>query len=138
MGASADNIRTCECASGCKDILVEYKCPWVHKNLDPKEAFLTKEIGGMKVDNVEQLRPDSKYYYQVQVTLFVTDLDTCDFVVWALKGIHCVKVDMNKCFIENVMLKLERFWLSQVVPLLFDEIDTVNEKGQYINCKNDV
>ena len=131
MGASADNIRICECARDCKDTLVEYKCPWVHRNIDPKEAFLTKEIGGVKVDNVEQLRPDCRYYYQVQMTLFVTELDTCDFVVWTSKGIHCVKVDADKCFMGNVLLKLEKFWLSQVVPVMFDDNDTMKEKGQY-------
>jgi hypothetical protein len=36
FGASVDNIRSCECACECKDVLVEYKCPWVHRDLDPK------------------------------------------------------------------------------------------------------
>ena len=131
MGGSADNVRICKCARGCKDTLVEYKCPWVHRNIDPKEAFFTKEIGGVKVDNVEQLRPDCRYFYQVQLTLFVTELDTCDFVVWISKGIHCVKDDADKCFMGNVLLKLEKFWLAQVVPAMFDDNDTMKEKGQY-------
>ena len=66
MGASVDNIRSCECACKCKDVVVEYKCPWVHRNLDPKEAFVTKEIGGVKLGEKYSLKPNSKYYYQVQ------------------------------------------------------------------------
>jgi hypothetical protein len=63
MGASVDNIQSCECE--CKDVLVEYKCLWVHRDLDPKEAFLTKEIGGVKLGKKDHLKATIKYYYQV-------------------------------------------------------------------------
>ena len=65
------------------------------------------------------------------MTLFVTELDNCDFVVSTSKGIHCVKVDANKCFMRNVLLKLEKFRLSQVVPVMFNDNETMKEKGQH-------
>ena len=125
MGASVDNIRSCECTCECKDVLVEYK--WVHRDLDPKEAFLTKEIGGVKVGQRDMLKQNSKYYHQVQMALFVTGLDKRDFIVWTRKGIHCVEVLLHESFMAHVLLKLEKFWVSQVVPMLFDGKDTVKE-----------
>ena len=109
-------------------MVVEYKCPWVHCNLDPKEAFLTKEIGGVKLGETYSLKPNSKYYYQVQMALFVTGLDKSDFVVWTNKGIYCVEVLVDKRFMQLVLLKLEKFWVTQVVPLLFDGKDTLKKK----------
>jgi hypothetical protein len=32
IGASVDNIRTCKCNVDCQDIVVEYKCPWKHRD----------------------------------------------------------------------------------------------------------
>ena len=49
IGASVDNIRTCKCNVDCQDIVVEYKCPWKHRDQPPKEAFLTPEIGGTSI-----------------------------------------------------------------------------------------
>ena len=36
LGASVDNIRHCCCEKGCPSAVVEYKCPWSKRYLDPK------------------------------------------------------------------------------------------------------
>ena len=66
LGASPDNICRCHCSTGCSDVVVEYKCPWKHQDLHPKEAFLTPEIGGVMENNVFTLSTTSPYYFQVQ------------------------------------------------------------------------
>ena len=50
IGASPDNVTKCKCKPLCDSVVVEFKCPWSHKDLDPKEAFLKPEIGGMLDD----------------------------------------------------------------------------------------
>ena len=92
MGASVDDVRSCECADNCNKVIVEYKCPWLHRDLDPKEAFLSKEIGGCQIGNTFQLKRDAKYFYQVQMQMFVLGLKLCDFAVWTTKGIKNVEV----------------------------------------------
>ena len=67
------------------------------------------------------------------MALFVNGLDKSDFVVWTNKGIHCVEVLVDKRFMQLVLLKLEKFWVTQVVPLLFDGKDTLKKKGEFIN-----
>ena len=89
LGGSPDNITHCKCTPPCKSIVVEYKCPWSHKNLDPKEAFLQPEIGGMWENNTFSLKQNSRYYHQIQVLMYVTELQECDLVVWTCKGIFC-------------------------------------------------
>ncbi|CAB4005783.1 Carboxypeptidase D [Paramuricea clavata] len=118
LGASVDNIRSCKCSTDCGITVVEYKCPWVHRNSDPKEAFLSKEIGGIFTGDSYHLQNKSKYYYQVQMQLFVVCAKFCDFVVWTTKGIHIISIPFESSFMSSVCINLEKFWVTQVVPLL--------------------
>ena len=122
LGASVDNIQKCQCSDGCPFKVVEYKCPWKHRDLDPKQAFLTPEIGGIKNGNEFSLNPTSQNYFQVQLQMFVSELTLCIFVVWTRKGIFTVEVPYNPSFMWNVCAKLERFWTSQVVPFMMAEV----------------
>ena len=118
MGASIDNIRSCDCVCRCDPVIVEYKCPMKHKDTDPKEAFLSPEIGGCVVGNKLQLQRKAKYFYQVQMQMYVLGLKACDFVVWTRKGIKCVEILFDPQFMIDVSGKLERFWIGQVLPLM--------------------
>ena len=51
LGASLDNSQKCQCSNDCPDRVIEYKWPWKHRDLAPKEAFLTPELGGTKNGN---------------------------------------------------------------------------------------
>ena len=89
LGASLDNITSCKCTPQCESIVVEYKCPWSHQDLDPKEAFLQPEIGGMWQNDQFFLKEKSRYF---QLLMHVAELQKCDLVVWTLKGIFCHQV----------------------------------------------
>ena len=118
VGASVDNIRTCCCEGNCPDVVVEYKCPWKHRHVPPKEAFVSPEIGGEMNENKFALKNGSRYYMQVQLQMFVTELDNCDFVVWTEHGVLSVPVKYDKIFMENALVQLERFWMHHVLPVL--------------------
>ena len=125
LGASLDNIRQCQCSDHCPPVIVEYKCPWKHRDLQPKEAFLTKEIGGVKVGEDFKLLQKSQYYFQVQLQMFVANIFLCDLVVWTNKGIFtCIKVKFNANFFEKVLEKLETFWKKYVLSyMIFQLLD---------------
>ncbi|XP_068732725.1 uncharacterized protein [Montipora capricornis] len=118
LGASVDNIQKCQCSKGWPNTVVEYKCPWKHRDLHPKEASLTPEIGGIRNGDGFALKSTSKYYFQVQLQMFVSGLKLCQFVVWTKQGIFSVEVPYDVTFISNVCAKLERFWIGQVLPFL--------------------
>ena len=85
LGASLDNIQKCQCSDGCSDTVTEFKCPWKHRDLDPKEPSVTPEIGGIQNGNELALKSTTKYFFQVQLQLFVSELTLCNFVVWTKK-----------------------------------------------------
>ena len=107
----------------CPNVVVEYKYPRdLDRDLDPKEAFLKAEIGGVKVGKTFSLSTKSKYYFQVQCQMFVANLCLCDLVVWTKKGIFTAQVQFNKKITENVCQQLERFWMSNVLPFILQRV----------------
>ena len=87
LAACVDNIRSCSYANNCPEVIVEYKCPWKHREKTAKEAFLTVEIGGEQVGDKLFSKKASRYYLQINLQMFVAELESCDFVVWTEKGI---------------------------------------------------
>ena len=122
IGASVDNIRTCKCNVDCQDIVVEYKCPWKHRDQPPKEAVLTPEIGGTVIKRDQVLKKTAPYYYQVQVKIFVTGLSCCDFVVRTKKLIFVASIIFDKEFMASLCKKVESFWYGQVFPAMVNEL----------------
>ena len=108
IGASLDNICTCDCAESCPDIEVEFKCHWKHRHLSPKESFLTPEIGGQKVRNDFSLKRQTLYYFQVQIQMFVAGLTLCDFVVWTTQGLFSVAVPYDTSFIATYLRNIAK------------------------------
>ena len=133
LGASVDNIQQCQCSDGCPNKVGEYKCPWKHRDLHPKEAFLTPEIAGIKNREEFALKPTSQYYFQLQLQMFVSELAFNVLVVWTTKGIFTVEVPYNPSFMLNVCAKLEKFWKSQVLPFLMAEISRTVFQGIIID-----
>ena len=122
IGASLDNVRTCGCAENCSEVVVEFKCPWKHRYLSAKEAFLSPEIGGQKIRNDYSLKSQSQYHFQIQLQMLVTGLTLCDFVVWTTKGLFSVAVPFDGSFVDTVVDKLQRFWLLHVLPSMLQEL----------------
>lgn len=122
LGASPDNIRSCKCKHGCQNVVVEYKCPFNHREKDPKEAFVSKEVGGMKNNGKFSLKPSTRYFYQVQLQMFVCEPTACDFVLWTTKGIFVVQVTFEPKFMESICGTLERFWVTHVIPRMMKNV----------------
>ena len=113
LGASVDNIQRCQCSDGCPNKVLEYKCPWKHRDMHPKEAFLTPEIGGTVSQNGFALKPSSQFYFQLQLQMFqVSELSLSILVVWTKQGVFTVEVPFNASFMTEVCSKLEMFWFQ--------------------------
>ena len=118
LGASVDDLRHCECEKGCSVTVVEYKCPWKHRDIQPKEAFLTPEVGGIQKGNNFMLKRNCRYYFQVQLQMFVYQLCLCDFVVWTKHGLFSVEIPFDEIFMLSVIERLQEFWSNHVLPFL--------------------
>lgn len=79
------------------DSIIEIKCPYNLKNLDPIEGI---ENGILKYATVDEgnlnLNRNHNYYYQVQGQLNITGREHCYFVIWSQKGIIFEKVILIK------------------------------------------
>jgi hypothetical protein len=82
--------------------------------MDPMEAFLTPEIGGMWENNTFYLKKNSQHFFQIQILMHATELTECDLVVWTQKGIFCHRLSYDPLFIEKVCVKLERFRANKI------------------------
>jgi hypothetical protein len=91
VGASPDGIRECHC---CEDTLVEFKCPYTGRDMDPKSAFLLDTVGGaINEAGFPYIRKNHIHYFQVQTGMAVCGLKQCDFVVFTNMGIYIAKVE---------------------------------------------
>ena len=81
--------------------------------ISKKKPFLG---AGICVGNSFSLAKNSKYYYQVQMKLFVVGAKVCDFVVWTTKAIYTIAITFDPLFMNSVSVKLETFWVNQVFP----------------------
>jgi len=99
--ASANGIVSCSCHG--KRIL-EIKCPWSARDLDPLEAIETGVITYIgTANNAYTLKPgDSRgYFEQVQGTMAIVGVPKCDFVLWTTRGMLTFEVTyIITCFGE--------------------------------------
>lgn len=106
----------------CQNIVVEYKCPWKHRDRPAKEAFLTPEIGGTVTEEGFTLKKNASYYYIVQLQMFVCGLSWSDFVVWTEKGIFVAAVPFGEEFVASLFKGVESFWYGQILPVVINEL----------------
>ena len=82
-------------------------------------------------DGVFSLNSDSRYYYQVQTLMLVTELENCHFVVWTNRGIFCHVVHVDSTFAEKVYPKVNTFWLTYVVPEMIKKLGFQTPSGNH-------
>ncbi|XP_069108751.1 uncharacterized protein [Argopecten irradians] len=117
LGASPDGIINCQC---CGKGTVEIKCPWKHRNRTvPDAAQMDKDFC---LDKSLKLKPNHRYYTQIQMQMFVTKCSYTDFVVFTKcqpeASMVIIRVLIDKSFTEKLVEKCETFVKSYVLPEL--------------------
>ena len=97
--------------------MVDFKCPFTGKDLDPKIAFLLPSIGGKKDQEGKYFLDENHiHYFQVQTCIPVSGFKTSDFVTYTSEGIFVVTVNFNAKFWETVVATVFKFYCKQIVP----------------------
>ena len=114
VGASPDGLRSCDCHN---DILVEVKCLPTLENQDPKGSFGDTNFC---INVYGALKSTHRYYSQVQMQLYATDMDACDLVLYTGKAEHMyvTRVESNKQFQETMLSKCTLFFFNNIMPEL--------------------
>ena len=116
MGATPDGLTECDCCD--RKGVLEIKCPFCLKDQSMEEASGDKRFCLEKVNSHFQLKRDHQYYYQVQLQLFLTQREYCDFVVWTQESVHIETLPLDKVFVRNVLDKLRIFYVRCIIPEL--------------------
>ena len=115
FGASPDGFIDCECCGGgC----LEIKCPFSMKDkLKLEIPWLIPENGSV------QLNRSHSYYYQLQMQLFMTGRQYCDFFVWCPQNFHLERVFPDKDLWDTMSVKALELYtkciMSELVFKLF-------------------
>ena len=111
LGATPDGI----VGSG----IIEVKCPFVCRECSFEEAAATKRTFCLQKTHHGRLRLNTKhqYYHQVQVQLFVTKAEYCDFVVWSPSQVHIEHILPDSSYMQNIDT-LHSFYFSHMLPHL--------------------
>lgn len=119
-GASPDGVTSCDC---CGIGVLEIKCPWLLR-FDNMQVYLRKRTCPLKVvDDAEgewhyELKTGHEYYYQVQMAMFVTKAEFCDFVVWnPIKYIR-IRVYKDEPFWDTQYTTASIFFRKVLLPEL--------------------
>ena len=77
------------------DTVVEVKCPYTSRYTSQRPQWVV-----LKRDGTYGLKPKSRYYYQVQAQMFVTEARRCVFGVFTPKLTYVMVVDRDDHFIQ--------------------------------------
>ena len=116
LGATADNILSCECCTN--KYCVEYKCPY---SIRERNIFDSWSETGFLEKNGDQisLKKNHKYYFQVQGQMAITEIPETYFVVWTKVGEPLIeKIELDVSFWAKVFVNLVVFFKSFVQPIL--------------------
>ncbi|XP_045180321.2 uncharacterized protein LOC123539668 [Mercenaria mercenaria] len=129
LGASADSIMSCDCHG---KRIVEVKCPFSAKDKD-LQAFLTN--ADCYIQN-NKLKRTHKYFSQVQLQMYVYNVEVCDFVVWAPKFVFVTHVQRDDEFITEMLEKCDLMYLSCILPELLTRKQSHGNSKTY-ECEKD-
>ena len=97
--------------------LVDLKNPYSYRHLSVSDAISNKKCDCLEVNNGRiQLKQNYSYYCQVQLTMFCTDTQWCDFILCTT--VDCERVQFNKSFCTTTLPTLRRFYTLAILPEL--------------------
>ena len=118
LSASADGIVNCSCHD--KRVL-EIKCPYSARN-QTAEEFLNDQSSYMHGGT---LKKNHQYFTQVQLEMYVHDVQTCEFVVYVKDTLIHQTVPRDDEYLAEILPVLEVFWKKHIThELLTRSVET--------------
>jgi hypothetical protein len=104
LGATPDGIISCDC---CGKGALEIKCPFKHRDKTVQQAVTTDK--DFCLDSSLHLKHKHRYYTQIQLQMFLTKCQYCDFVVCPKQSMVIVRVPIDIDFCKHLVTKCEQF-----------------------------
>ncbi|GBP67984.1 Exonuclease [Eumeta japonica] len=116
MATSPDGIILSESS------LLEIKCPFSCKNQQiVNRDDKVSNVPYLKIDenNDIYLKKSDKYYTQIQVSMYILNVNKCHFFVYSSRDNVELIVERDEHFLEELIPKIEWFYFQHYLPLLF-------------------
>ena len=99
---------------------LEVKCPFTLKDLKITEAVENGAKIGLRksTDGTWKLDVKHKYFYQVQLQLFVAQLKFADFVMWSPSEMYIERVELDASFVTRNVAKAKELCVTAILPEL--------------------
>lgn len=130
IGASADSVASCSCHG---NRVIEVKCPFSHKESTLQEYV--KDPSSCIVANGREVKTTHKYYYQIQLHMYVHDVNLCDLVIYTSKVTAIFYILRNDVFIKDMITKLKDFHIRHVMTELLTR--QLENKIKQVPLRND-
>lgn len=99
--------------------LLEIKCPYTCRDRpicsgtgDPHVKYIEC------TDGMLRLKTSHPYYTQVQVCMYVVNVNQCDFFVYSPAGHVCITVTKDDSLLQELIPKMEAFYFNSYLPML--------------------
>jgi len=116
------------------DGLVEFKNPYSYKDLAVHHAITANKCDCLLIENGHiQLKHTHSYYYQVQMAMFCTNTQWCDFLLRTTVDYHCERIQYNEAFCHKIIPTLRRFYIIAILPELSLKGKPIREPKDWIS-----
>lgn len=95
IGASADGLLTCQCHQ--KSFTLEVQCPYSLRESETLENAV--KCNTFCLNDDKSLKRNHQYYTQVQLQLYVYNVDHGYFIIWTPKWVFYIRVSKDISFI---------------------------------------
>lgn len=100
------------------DGIVEIKCPYSIKDLNPKIAIRQGKLAYFS--KLGYLKTGHDYNYQIQGQLEITNKSWCDLLIYTSKGLYERRIYRDKKLWESMYSKLEDIYYHYLLPQIVD------------------
>lgn len=106
--------------------LIEIKCPYICRHIPVWDADLSKSnVPYLKVDeNGLHLSKTHSINIQVQLQMYVTNIQFCNLFVYSPKGSLLLTVQRDNQLLNNLIPHLEQFYFTQYIQKLYAKDST--------------
>lgn len=110
--------------------LVEFKNPHSCKDQFITHAVLSKKLTCLSCNSTNgalSLKKSDSYYYQVQLAMFCTSTEWCDFVIRTKVDLYVERIRWDETFCRSALPKLRRFFFNSILPELTLPLKPIRE-----------
>ena len=121
LGASPDGLVT-DTGSPDPNGVLEVKCPYKYRDLDPNQAAENKDFCSELKDGKLMLKKKHNYCYQIQGQMAITSRKWCDFVMYTKNEVSVERVAFDNEFWMTMLPTLRDFYVKGLVPILANRL----------------